>query len=270
MKPKAVGPEPRRGGPRVEEPGETERKELAPGTFPLQPHLMRMAERATRETINATSAESDLVALARRRDEPAIRELVRRNNQRLFRVARAVLSDDAEAEDVVQETYVKAFTRLEGFEGRSQFSTWLTRIALNEAFGRRRRKRPTADLEAVEAAQTGGAELIPFPGSAVPLDPEASTSRREMHRLLEELVDHLPEIFRIVFVLRDIEEMSTEEVAAFLDINPATVKTRLFRARKLLREAMEARVSEGFGALYPFDGARCTRLADRVVEALAL
>jgi RNA polymerase sigma-70 factor (ECF subfamily) len=240
------------------------------GTFPSLPHPMRMAERATRATINATSTESDLVALARRRHEPAIRELVRRNNQRLFRVARAVLSDDAEAEDVVQETYVKAFTRLEGFEGRSQFSTWLTRIALNEAFGRRRRKRPTADLEAVEVAQTGGAELIPFPGSASPLDPEASTSRREMHRLLEELVDHLPEIFRVVFVLRDIEEMSTEEVAAFLDINPATVKTRLFRARRLLREAMEARVAQGFGALYPFDGARCTRLADRVVAALAL
>ena len=231
---------------------------------------MSMAERALRHSVNATSPEGELVALARRRDEPAIRELVRRNNQRLFRVARAVLSDDAEAEDVVQETYVKAFTRLDSFEGRALFSTWLTRIALNEAFGRRRRKRPTAELEAIEAAQTGGAELIPFPGSAVPLDPEANASRREMNRLLEELIDGLPAIFRIVFVLREIEEMSTEEVAAFLEIKPTTVKTRLFRARKLLRDAMEARVAQGFGALYPFDGARCTRLADRVVEALAL
>jgi RNA polymerase sigma-70 factor (ECF subfamily) len=231
---------------------------------------MSMTARATRATVNAQSSESELVALARRRDEPAIRELVRRNNQRLFRVARAVLSDDAEAEDVVQETYVKAFTRLDSFEGRSQFSTWLTRIALNEAFGRRRRKRPTAELEAVEAAQTGSAELIPFPGSAVPLDPEANANRREMNRLLEELIDSLPAIFRIVFVLREIEEMSTEEAAAFLEIKPATVKTRLFRARKLLRDAMEARVAQGFGALYPFDGARCTRLADRVVAALAL
>jgi RNA polymerase sigma-70 factor, ECF subfamily len=239
-----------------------------PGTFAIPARPMRMAERATRRIVDATSPEIELVALARVRDEPAIRELVRRNNQRLFRVARAVLRDDAEAEDVVQETYVKAFTRLEGFEGRAQFSTWLTRIALNEAFGRRRRRRPTADLEDVEAAQTGGAELIPFPGSALPLDPEATANRHEMNRLLEELVDGLPEIFRVVFVLRDIEEMSTEEVAAFLDINPATVKTRLFRARKLLRETMEARVAQGFGALYPFDGARCTRLADRVVEAL--
>jgi RNA polymerase sigma-70 factor, ECF subfamily len=229
-----------------------------------------MAERAIRRAADAASAESDLVALARGRDEAAIRELIRRNNQRLFRVARAVLRDDAEAEDVVQETYVKAFTRLDGFQGRAQFSTWLTRIALNEAFGRRRRKRPTATLEDVEAAQTGGAELIPFPGSASPLDPEATANRGEMGRLLEELVDDLPEVFRVVFVLREVEEMSTEEVATFLEINPATVKTRLFRARKLLREAMEARVAEGFGALYPFDGARCARLADRVVLSLGL
>jgi RNA polymerase sigma-70 factor, ECF subfamily len=171
---------------------------------------------------------------------------------------------------VVQETYVKAFTRLDGFEARAQFSTWLTRIALNEAFGRRRRKRATATLEDVEVAQTGGAELIPFPGSAPPLDPEATAGRGEIGRLLEELVDALPEPFRVVFVLREVEEMSTEEVAAFLAINPATVKTRLFRARKLLREAMEARVAHGFGALYPFDGARCARMGDRVVAALAL
>jgi RNA polymerase sigma-70 factor, ECF subfamily len=229
-----------------------------------------MAERAIRRAADAASAESDLVALARGRDEAAIRELIRRNNQRLFRVARAVLRDDAEAEDVVQETYVKAFTRLDGFEARAQFSTWLTRIALNEAFGRRRRKRATATLEDVEAAQTGGAELIPFPGSAPPLDPEATAGRGEIGRLLEELVDALPEPFRVVFVLREVEEMSTEEVAAFLAINPATVKTRLFRARKLLREAMEARVAHGFGALYPFDGARCARMGDRVVAALAL
>jgi RNA polymerase sigma-70 factor, ECF subfamily len=229
-----------------------------------------MAERAIRKVADATRTEGDLVSLARGRDEAAIRELIRRNNQRLFRVARAVLHDDAEAEDVVQETYVKAFTRLDGFQGRAQFSTWLTRIALNEAFGRRRRRRPTGNLEDVETAQTGGAELIPFPGSVPPLDPEATASRGEMGRLLEELVDDLPEMFRVVFVLREVEEMSTEEVAAFLEINPGTVKTRLFRARRLLRRAMEARVAHGFGALYPFDGARCARLADRVVAVLAL
>lgn len=216
-----------------------------------------------------TLEEGALLVRARQRDEAAVRELIRRNNQRLFRVARAVLRNDAEAEDVVQETYVKAFTRLDTFEGRSQFSTWLTRIALNDALGRRRRKRPTAEIDEVEQAQAGGAELIPFPGAALALSPEAAVARSEMHAMIEELVDALPEAFRVVFVLREVEEMSTEEVAAYLSINPATVKTRLFRARKLLREAMEAKVSQGFGALYPFDGARCTHLADRVIARLA-
>ncbi len=213
--------------------------------------------------------ESALLALARQRDEMAIRELIRRNNQRLFRAARAVLRDDAEAEDVVQETYVKAFTRLGMFEGRSAFSTWLTRIALNEALGRRRRKRPTVNIEAAEVTQSGGAEVIPFPGPAVPLSPESAEGRREMQARLEELIDSLPELFRVVFVLREVEDMSTEEVASYLDIKPATVKTRLFRARKLLRDAIEARFAGGFAQLYPFDGARCAQMADRVVARLA-
>jgi RNA polymerase sigma-70 factor (ECF subfamily) len=211
--------------------------------------------------------ESELVAAARTRDETAIRELVRRNNQRLFRVARAVLRDDAEAEDVVQETYVKAFTKLDGFEGKAAFSTWLTRIALNEALGRRRKRKPTVDIDTFEET---GALLIAFPGTELPPDPENATARHELGALIGQLVDQLPDPFRLVFVLREVEELSTEEVAEELGIKPATVKTRLFRARKLLREGMEARVAKGFASLYPFDGARCTRLADRVVAQLAL
>jgi RNA polymerase sigma-70 factor, ECF subfamily len=220
--------------------------------------------------VTQSTGDGVLVAQALRRDESAIRELIRRNNQRLFRVARAVLRDDAEAEDVVQETYVKAFTKLASFEGKAAFSTWLTRIALNEAIGRKRRMRPTAELDLVEAAQGTGAELIPFPGAASPMSPETMTARGEMGAVLEEVIDGLPEAFRMVFVLREIEELSTEEVAAFLAIKAATVKTRLFRAKKLLREAMEARFSQGFAAVYPFDGMRCTRLADRVVGLLGL
>lgn len=226
--------------------------------------------RTARQTADETSRpEGDLVARARVHDEAAVRELVRRNNQRLFRVARAVLRNDAEAEDVVQETYVKAFTKLDGFQGRAAFSTWLTRIALNEALGRRRRQRPTVELEAVEEAQGARAELIPFPGVELPLDPEGAAARHELAALIGQLVDALPEPFRVVFVLREVEEMSTEETAEYLSIKPATVKTRLFRARKLLREAMEARVATKFSSLYPFDGARCARLADRVVARLA-
>ncbi len=218
----------------------------------------------------AAPDESQLLAAARLRDEAAIRELIRRNNQRLFRVARAVLRNDAEAEDVVQETYVKAFTRLDGFEEKAAFSTWITRIALNEAIGRRRRQKPTVGVEALEAAQAGGAELIPFPGGASALSPEQSAGRREMNVLLTEVVDSLPEAFRLVFVMREIEEMPTEAVASFLGIKPATVKTRLFRAKRLLREALEARIATGFSAVFPFDGMRCTRLADRVVARLGL
>jgi RNA polymerase sigma-70 factor (ECF subfamily) len=217
-----------------------------------------------------SAADTGLVALARKGDEPAIRELIRRNNQRLFRVARAVLRNDAEAEDVVQETYVRAFTRLQTFEDRAAFSTWLTRIALNEAIGRKRRQRPTEDIDAVETAQGAGAELIPFPGAAAPMNPETMAARGELGALLEEMIDALPEPFRVVFVLREVEELSTEEVASFLDIKAATVKTRLFRAKRLLREAMEARFASGFAAVYPFDGARCARLADRVVARLNL
>jgi RNA polymerase sigma-70 factor (ECF subfamily) len=123
-------------------------------------------------------------------------------------------------------------------------------------------------LDAVEAG-AATAEVIAFPGAETPLDPEQMASRAEMGGLLAELVDALPADFRVVFVLREVEEMSTEEVAGHLGIKSATVKTRLFRARRLLREALEARFSKGFAALYPFDGMRCTQLADRVVETLA-
>lgn len=228
-----------------------------------------MAAGATTRTGMDAETDAALVTHARGHNEAAIRELIRRNNQRLFRVARAVLRNDAEAEDAVQETYVKAFTRLESFEGKAAFSTWLTRIALNEAIGRRRRIRPTADIDAVEQAQSGGAQLIPFPGAAMPPSPEMSAAQKEMRVMLEELIDELPEPFRVVFVLREIEDMATDEVAGYLGIKPATVKTRLFRARRLLREALEARFAQGFAAVYPFDGWRCARLADRVVARLA-
>jgi RNA polymerase sigma-70 factor (ECF subfamily) len=223
----------------------------------------------TRTKPSISADERTLLAAARGGDEAAIRTLVRANNQRLFRTARAVLGNDAEAEDVVQAAYVKAFTHLDGFKGEAQFSTWLTRIALNEALSRRRRQRPMVDLEALEAARVpGGAELIAFPGVAPPASPEAELGRTEMKALLEELVDDLPPDFRLVFVLREVEDLSTEETATYLSIKPETVKTRLFRARKLLRAALEQRLAPAFGDIFPFDGARCVHMADRVVASL--
>lgn len=211
--------------------------------------------------------DGKLVGLARHRDEGAIRVLVQRYNKRLFRVARGVVRDDAEAEDVVQETYVRAFTNLDAFRGDARLSTWLTRIALNEALGRVRRRRPVAELTELDtgiAPHEG--RLIMFP--SMPANPETEAARSQIRQILEHAVDCLPDLFRVVFILREVEGLSVEETALHLSIKPETVKTRLHRARKLMRAAIEDRLSAAFGDLFPFDGARCAGMADRVVEQL--
>lgn len=209
-----------------------------------------------------------LVDYARTGNEAAIRTLVRRHNQRLFRAARSITGNDADAEDVVQVAYVKAFTHLDGFRGDAQLSTWLTRIAINEALARVRRRRPTVGLDQVDLDGDGGARIIPFPMQNQPIDPETEMSRSEIRAILEQAVDALPAAFRTVFILRDVEGMSTEETAQQLAIRPETVKTRLFRARRLLRLAIEEQFGGAFATLFPFDGARCVHMADRVVESL--
>ena len=217
----------------------------------------------------AAESEPALVAQARQGNEAAIRRLIKANNQRLFRVARGVLRNDAEAEDVVQATYVKAFAHLATFRGESQFSTWLTRIALNDAMGRVRKRRVTTDLTALDTAVQADAGLAAlFPISLVPLPADSEAERTEMRRLLEYVIDELPEAFRIVFILRDIEGLSAAETASQLDIKAETVKTRLHRARELLRAALEKRVAGSFADVFPFDGARCDNMADRVIATL--
>ncbi|MGF7007242.1 RNA polymerase sigma factor [Aminobacter sp. BE322] len=213
--------------------------------------------------------DEQLVALARSGGENAVRALIKRNNQRLFRVARAVMRNDAEAEDVVQETYVRAFTRLDGFKGDAAFSTWLTRIALNEALTRVRRRRPMAGIEELDsAAAADGGRVIMFPTSLIPPGADTEAGRSQARELLEQAIDELPQTFRIVFILRDVEELSVEETATQLSIRPETVKTRLFRARRLMRSAIERRLSAGFAEVFPFDGRRCETMADRVVDRL--
>lgn|SRR5690606_10787823 len=207
-----------------------------------------------------------LVALARERDETAVRALIRRHNRRLFRIARGLVRDDSEAEDIVQETYVRAFTALGTFRGDAAFATWLTRIALNEANGRLRRRRPAVDLAAIESA-ADGAEVIMFPLTSQP-NPEAEAGRAQVRRLLEDAIDRLPEPFRLVFILRDVEGLGTGETATLLAIKPETVKTRLFRARRLMRAEMEKLLSPCFSEVFPFAGTRCARMADRVVARL--
>jgi len=213
--------------------------------------------------------EAELVELARRGDESAIRLLIERNNQRLFRAARSVLRNDGEAEDVVQATYVKAFTALQSFRGDASFSTWLTRIALNEAVSRFRRRKLTSELEALDQAVSADAGLVSlFPLSLAPLPADTEAARSEMRRLLETAIDGLPEGFRTVFVLRDVEGLSTEETAEHLKLKPETVKTRLHRARRMLRLVLEEQLRGSFAELYPFDGARCAHMADRVIAVM--
>lgn len=215
-----------------------------------------------------TFADAPLVELARAGDEGAIRTIIKRHNQRLFRVARAVVHNDADAEDVVQASYVKAFTHLDGFRGASQLSTWLTRIALNEALSRMRSRRPTIGLERIDIERAQSAQIIQFPAFHQQTDPETEMSRQEVRQFLEAAVDSLPPAFRAVFVLRDVEGLSAEETATSLDIKEGTVRTRLHRARKLMRAAIEAKLSGAFASLFPFDGERCVHMADLVLNRL--
>ncbi|MBO6719252.1 MAG: RNA polymerase sigma factor [Rhizobiaceae bacterium] len=207
-----------------------------------------------------------LVELARLGDEMAVRALVQRYNRRLYRVARAVLRDDAEAEDVVQEAHVSAFASLDRYRGDAGFGTWITRIALNAALGRKRKRRPSLPLDDFEREEAGEPRVIAFP--AAQPNPEQAMARSQVRDLLEQVVEELPDIFRVVFVLRDIEELSVEETAAHLELKPATVKTRLHRARGMMRAALARRAASSLPDLFPFAGTRCDRMGDRVVAAL--
>lgn len=211
--------------------------------------------------------DDQLVELARVRDEAAVRALTQRYNRRLFRVARSILRDDAEAEDVVQETYVRAMTGLEHFRGDASFGTWITRIAMNEALGRLRRRRPTVDWESYGKNRMP-AEIINFPLSAASSDPERTMAQGEIRAVLEHAIDELPDVFRAVFVARVVEGMSVEETADLFGLQAETVKTRLHRARNLLRDALDKRLGPALTSTFPFDGRRCERMTDNVVRRL--
>ena len=212
--------------------------------------------------------ESELVALARGGEREAFRAIMPRCNQRLFRIARAIVRDEAEAEDVLQEAYARAFAAMAGFRGEAGIATWLTRIVLNEAHGRLRRRRETVDLDVLEAGEAS-AQVLEFPGIARSEDPEADAARAQIRRILERAVDALPEPFRLVFILREVEELSVEETADHLGLRTETVKTRLHRARRRLREALDAQLADVMVGAYPFLGARCERITQAVLERLS-
>jgi len=198
-----------------------------------------------------TSGEADLFEV-----------IMRRYNQRLFRVVRSIVGEDHEAEDAVQEVYLSAYSHLGQFAGQAQFSTWLTRIAINEALARRRRRVRGAELNFKEEDDT-------MLQSTSARNPEDEASRREMNLMLETAIDELPPIYRVVFVMREVEQMSTAETASALEIGEETTKVRLHRAKGLLREAMSSRMQASLGDVYPFLGQRCDRIVHAVMSALA-
>jgi RNA polymerase sigma-70 factor (ECF subfamily) len=213
------------------------------------------------------SDDAGLVRRALARDDTAFRTIMERYNRRLYRIARGILRNDTEAEDVVQEAYVKAFTHLDGFRGESSLATWLSRITMNEALGQLRRERLAVDLDTFEAQRTE-AQIIQFPQTVTSDDPERTMAQREILQLVEQATDNLPEIFRIVFITRVIEGMSVEETADLLGLQPKTVKTRLHRARRLVREQLDKQIGPVLMDAFPFAGKRCERMTNAVMQRL--
>jgi RNA polymerase sigma-70 factor (ECF subfamily) len=201
-------------------------------------------------------------------DRNAFALLMRRYNRPLYRTARSVLRDDAEAEDVLQEAYLLAFYKLEKFRGESTPLTWLTRIVVNHAIARSRKMARRAEI--ISIGSEADWETRPTKGAILEAteQPEQATERKEMRRLIETKIDDLPESFRTVFMLRAVEEMSVEDTAACLGIPEATVRTRYFRAKGLLRESLSREIDFALEDAFSFDGARCDRIVAGVLARL--
>ena len=221
-------------------------------------------------TATAPQERPDDAELARRigeRDERAFEAMMRAHNRMLYRLARSILRDDAEAEDAVQDAYLAAYRNIAGFRGGAKLSTWLARIVINESYARlRKQKRASVvvPFESVPGAEEG---IMAEAGGE---RPEAAAMRAELRELLERRIDALPEQFRVVFVLRDVEEMSVEETAECLEVPPATVRTRAFRARALLRESLSRDLDAVTVDAFGFAGERCDRIVANVLERVRL
>jgi RNA polymerase sigma-70 factor (ECF subfamily) len=240
--------------------------QMFPGTFSTAPPSNDGSAGATMQHAidYAGLAEDQVIAAAQAGDPQAFRAIMQRHNQHLFRVARSLMRSETEAEDVLQEAYVRAFEHLSDFRGDSALATWLTRIVINQAKDRLRAAKPTTGLDQVERP---GAQVIGFPGHDS-TSPEADAARAQVRRLLENAIDRLPEPFRMVLILRDVEEMSVEETSAQLNLKSQTVRSRLHRARRLLRDTVHAELQSVLTGAYPFLGARCERITQAVLTRL--
>jgi RNA polymerase sigma-70 factor (ECF subfamily) len=213
---------------------------------------------------------ADDAALARRvadGDLAAFEVLMRRYNGRLFRLARATLRDDAEAEDALQEAYLLAYRRIGQFRGDAALATWLSRLVLNECLGRLRRTTRRDNVVPIVApfADEDIDTMDPSPSAA----PDRAAARNEMRALIERKLDELPEAFRTVFVLRNVEELTVEETAACLGLPEATVRSRHYRARGLLRDALGRELDLAERDIYEFGGLRCDRIVASVLSRIS-
>ena len=213
--------------------------------------------------------DQELVRRIGRRDQAAFESLMRRHNGKLFRIARAILKDDFAAEDAVQDAYLDAYRRSEQFRGEASVSTWLSRIVINRALMRLRRSK--RDRVVVPFVGPGDESIDHTEEIADERSesPPAATFRAEVRRLLESRIDALPVAFRTVFIMREVEDMTVEETAQCLGIPAATVRTRLFRARALLRESLARDLDNATVEVFPFAGARCDRIVATVLSRSA-
>ena len=202
-------------------------------------------------------------------DPDAFQLLMRRYNQTLYRTARSILKDDAEAEDAVQEAYMLAYRAMGAFRGDAKLSTWLIRIVANESIARSRKRSRRAEIIQLSGEPESDADVSEVNmNEAAPEQPEHAAVRAETRRLLEGKIDALPDVFRTVFVLRALEELTVEETAVSLGIPAATVRTRYFRAKGLLREALAREIDFAYGDAFAFAGARCDRIVAGVLARL--
>jgi RNA polymerase sigma-70 factor, ECF subfamily len=217
----------------------------------------------------AEASDSELLERARHGDADAFSTLVRRHDRYLYRIARSMLGDDQEAEDVVQQTYLKAFTKIVGFRGEASLRTWLTRIALNETLRHKRRQRSLVELGEIDTARERVRSQI-YLSPLTQATPEGEVARTQIRHMLERAIDDLPPAFRIVFVMRDVEEATVKETASVLGIKAETVRTRLHRARNMLRERLGEQFAAVIKDVFPFERPRCDALVDRLAGKLGL
>jgi RNA polymerase sigma-70 factor (ECF subfamily) len=225
---------------------------------------------APEQLVASFEADADLARRCAARDRSAIEQVISSNNRQLFRTAWSILRSRPDAEEAVQSAYLRAFTKIGSFEGRSSLATWLTRIVVNEALGRRRANaRRCRHLAEEGVAMLDDYRHALMRGSDAET-PDASIARKQVRKMLEQAVEELPDQYRTVFVLRDVEGLSGEEVAEILDIPTATVKTRLFRSRRKMKELLAPEVAAVLSGTFPFAGADCAALTKRVIADLAL